>query len=529
MRKKSPNTPQIFRSMTALSTTLAFVAGAAMAADVSLVSPDGSIDVKGELLEFEGGQYLVRTDLGDLRVDANQITCSGPGCPRIQPEADVVNVSGSDAMANGIMPLLLEGYASVNDAAPTTERHSVVATTEFVGNQGFGDTVANFRVVGSISSDAFANLLGKSADIGLSSRRILPTEVEALRRSGAGNMVDPSQEHIVALDSLVVITHPSNPIQQLSFDQLRGIYGGSITNWSQVGGKDAEIDVVQLLDGAGAKSVFQDRIFGNTVSGVPGRTIQAEGSRNVATLVNDNENAIGYVPFAFQRGAKPLTLINDCGIAMSPDPFSARTEEYALQRFLYMYTRAGESNDLPVEFVNYVTSPKADPLIAKAGFIDLGVSRQEQSLLSSRARQLLKGEAKNQEVVLTPGLLSQMATHDRLSSTFRFRSGSQNLTERGEINMRRLVDFLADQPKGTKLTFAGFTDDVGAFQENQRLGQRRAARVMNALQSQAGGLLDGIQMEAVGYGELAPSACNTSEDGRALNRRVEVWIENANG
>ena len=432
-------------------------------------------------------------------------------------------------MASGMMPLLLEGYASVQGAEPNTTKNSLVSMTEIVGNDGFGDSLENFRVVGSISSDAFANLLGKSADIGLSSRRITTNEAQALRRSGAGNMVDPSQEHIVALDSLVMITHQNNPVDTLSFEQLRGIYRGTITNWSQVGGANADIEVVQLLEGSGAKAVFEERVFGSKGGSVPAKSIQADGSRHVASVVNENVNAIGYVPYAFQRGAKPLTLVNDCGISMTPDAFSARTEEYGLQSFLYMYTRDNGRDAKPTDFVKYVTSAEADAIINKAGFIDLGVSRQRQSLDSSRARQLLAGNADRAESNLSREMLSHMATHDRLSSTFRFRTGSQELTARGEINLGRLVDFIETQPEGTKLTVVGFTDSVGTFANNLRLAERRAARVMNAIRAKSGSALSGIQMEAVGFGELAPSACNTTDDGRAINRRVEVWIENANG
>ncbi len=58
----------------------------------------------------------------------------------------------------------------------------------------------------------------------------------------------------------------------------------------------------------------------------------AGDNNEVAALVNAQEGAIGYVGFAFQRGAKPMPLVNECGITTVPDSFSAKTEEYALQR-----------------------------------------------------------------------------------------------------------------------------------------------------------------------------------------------------
>ena len=58
-------------------------------------------------------------------------------------------------------------------------------------------------------------------------------------------MVSPTQERIVAVDSMVVVTHPSNEVSELSMDQLRGVFTGQITNWSQLGGADRPIDVVE--------------------------------------------------------------------------------------------------------------------------------------------------------------------------------------------------------------------------------------------------------------------------------------------
>lgn len=520
------------KSMTALPVIFMVSAGA-YAAEVTLKSTDGKINLTGELVTFEDEHYVLDTDLGTLRVDSSRVACLGSACPvtelaeNIEP-SDFINLTGSETIANGLMPLLLEGYASEAEAASETATilGGLGMTANIVADDGYGDELGNFRVVGSLSSDAFANLIGNSAQVGLSSRRINQDEFQALRNAGAGNMLSPKQEHIVAVDSLVVITHPDNPIRRLSLDDLRGIYSGSISNWAQLGGADAPINVVQLMSGTGTKTTFDERVFGGLATGVPANSVGAPNSSAVAALVNEDKNAIGYVSYAFQRGAKPVTLVNECGIQVNPDPFFARTEEYPLTRFLYMYTRADTNDQNVDEFVEYATSPAADAVISKSGFIDLGVSSQSQALNTVRAQQLLTGDVDQFEASLMREMLGHMVRYDRLSSTFRFRTGSQQLTQRGEINLERLVEYVDDLPKGAKLMFVGFTDDVGAFQNNLRLANERASQVMSELRAMGGSKLDGIQMTAIGYGEVAPAACNTTEEGRAINRRVEVWIEN---
>ena len=75
----------------------------------------------------------------------------------------------------------------------------------------------------------------------------------------------------------------------------------------------------------------------------------------------------------------------------------------------------------------------------------------------------------------------------------------------------------------------GFTDSVGNFGSNLRLSFDRAGAVMEEIQSAAGGRLNNIDFEVVGFGEIAPSACNESYAGKAINRRVEVWLANEQG
>jgi phosphate transport system substrate-binding protein len=378
------------------------------------------------------------------------------------------------------------------------------------------------------SSDAFSSLLNETAQIGMSARRIRPDEARALRDDGAGNMVSPAQEHIIAVDSLVVITHPDNPVRSITMDQLRDIYSGTITNWSEVGGDNAPITLFSREADSGTRGVFDQAVFGDDAPPTPAGTGTTSDNNEMAALINSDVNAIGFVGYAFQRGASALTLVNDCGLSMIPDAFSARTEEYALQRFLYLYSREDTKDQATTDFISYTESDQADEVIAKAGFIDLGVDRRAQPLDGDRARQLLDPSVDAYEGGIMREMLSQMINYDRLSTTFRFRTGSQNLDPRGRLNLARLADYLQEQPDGTQVLFVGFTDDVGAFDSNRTLSFGRAEQVMSELRNFAGDQLSGVTMTSTGFGEVAPSACNTSDNERRINRRVEVWIQSQN-
>lgn len=527
MDLKIRNTKRRFLAALTMSTALLAPAAAlSQSQEVTLKSADGTVSLVGDFVEFADNNYVIRTGLGDLRISAARVSCEGAACPSFgTPEADVA-IAGADGVAIGVMPLLLAGYATnlAAEATVTSTAQDGQIVAELVGEEGFGDPIGSYLVTSSSSADGFNALLDKSAKISMASRRILPTEARALRDAGGGNMIDPSQEHIIALDSLIVITNPANDVNQLTTAQLRGIYSGQITNWSQVGGQDAPIVVVDRPKSSGTGTVFHDRVLGeNSAEALASATV-IDTNNETAAFVNSNPNAIGYVGYAFQRGAQPVTLVNECGLAMTPDTFSARTEEYELQRFLYLYNRADTSDAATTALLDYATSDAADEVIAKAGFIDLGVGRRAQSANGDRARQLLDANADTYESGLMQDMLSQMVGYDRLSTTFRFRTGSASLDPRGLLNMQRLADYLADQPAGINVLFVGFTDDVGAFDSNRDLSVGRAQQVLATMRDFAGDRLSNVQMSATGFGEVAPTACNNSDNGRRINRRVEVWI-----
>lgn len=499
----------------------------AMADEVTLKSSDGTVNLVGEFVDFQDDHYIIRTGLGDLRIAASRVRCEGEACPVFETTSADVRFAGSETVGLGVMPLLLSGYASYLDAEA-----SIVATenegeilADMIGDGGFGEELDSYLVTSTSSGTAFQSLLDGSADIGMSARRIQPQEARDLKASGAGNMVSPTQEHIVAVDSIVIITHPSNPISDITIEQLRGIYAGNINNWSELGGKDMPITLVARQEGSGTRSSFEDRLFGDQPAVLRSDALIADDNNSMAAAVNSDEAALGFVGYAFQRGAKPVNLINECGIASTPDAFSAKTEEYAFQRRLYLYNRGDSLTEPASNFLDYALSAEADGVIAKAGFIDLGVKSQEQSLDGARARALLDPNADAFEAGVMREMLGQMVNYDRLSTTFRFRTGSSRIDERGRIDMKRLVDFLRDKPEGTKVMLVGFTDSVGAFESNRDLSIVRAGEVREALLEAAGGEMPNIEFDHTGFGEIAPSACNTNENGRAVNRRVEVWYE----
>jgi len=229
--------------------------------------------------------------------------------------------------------ILLEGYAGIQDASGTiTTNNSSEFVANLVGEQGFGEDLGSYLVQTDGSDAALAALLESSAHVGMSSRHILPDEARALRASGAGNMIDRSQERIIATDSIVLITHPSNLINRLTIEEVSAIFAGEITNWSDVGGTDLPIVVYAAADDSSARSVCDADVFGNSALTQVTSIKPLPTNSDISNSANAAEAAIGYVSSAFQRGAKSITLTDECGLPAIPDVFSARTFEHPLQQ-----------------------------------------------------------------------------------------------------------------------------------------------------------------------------------------------------
>lgn len=505
---------------------------AGMADEVTLRSTDGTINVTGELVDVKDGSYIIRTALGELGIAQSRVVCEGAGCPAFEPEEVDVAIVGSEAIGLRLMPLLMAGYASVQDAEADMKnvaQGQAVAT--MIADGGFGDEIGSYSVSAVGDANAFSALLSQDAALGMSTRRITVDEARALRADGSESMVGQAQERIIAVDSMLVVTNAANPVEALTTDQLAGIFSGEITNWSEVGGEDHKINVMNYAEGSSNYDFFMSYLYEDSIPALVKAEV-ADNDQEMSNTIFADPYSIGYVGYAFKRGAKPVTLINECGIPMTPDAFAAKTEEYTLSRRMYIYNRGNDLDAQAQDFLDFATSKEADGVILKSGFIDLGIESRPQDEGDARRATLfekIKTDGASFEGQVMEEMLALMDNNDRLSTTIRFRAGSSRIDERGREDMKRLVRYLKTVPKGSEVTFVGFTDDVGAFEANRNLSADRAQQIADEVAALGGSGLSGIKFASAGFGEIAPNACNVNERGQAINRRVEVWISSPNG
>lgn len=173
------------------------------------------------------------------------------------------------------------------------------------------------------SSSGIQAAIDGTADFGTASRELDEEEASQL-----------SQE-VLAYDGIAIVTNPENGVTDLTSDQVAQIFKGEITNWSEVGGDDADIVVVSREPASGTRSAIEE-ILGFEDQLVDGATI-ADGNGNVASTVAENPNAIGYVSFTtLDENSDKINGLNIDGAA--PTALDVINETYPISRpFLLVY------------------------------------------------------------------------------------------------------------------------------------------------------------------------------------------------
>ncbi|MCS7282754.1 MAG: phosphate ABC transporter substrate-binding protein [Anaerolineae bacterium] len=190
-----------------------------------------------------------------------------------------------------------------------------------------------------------------TVDIGMASRNLTPQEAEGI------------SVHTIALDVIAVVVHPSNPVENLSLNDLAAIYWGEIVNWRQVGGPDLAVVPVVREISSGTRGAFDELVLGGREPTAPNLQTGVTAG-DVAAMVAERPGAIGYVGFGNLTDQLRVVKIN--GVA--PTPATARSGEYPLVRPLNLLT-GPLSQPLAEEFIRFALSPDGQRIVEQAGWV----------------------------------------------------------------------------------------------------------------------------------------------------------------
>ena len=217
----------------------------------------------------------------------------------------------------------------------------------------------NISVRGGGSGNGIAALIDGATDIADASRFIKDNEV----KSAVDNGIYPVP-HRVAMDGIAVVLHPSNPVDNLTLEEIQKIYTGEITNWSNLGGADKEIVVVSRDSSSGTFGVFNEIAVGGEKL-TKSALLQASNGA-VAGTVTETEGAIGYVGLGYLSDNLKAVKVN----GVNPSNATVANGKFPIARPLFMFTD-GWPEGLTAKFINFVLSNKGQELVEQQGYVPL--------------------------------------------------------------------------------------------------------------------------------------------------------------
>ncbi|MCB1365913.1 MAG: substrate-binding domain-containing protein [Rhodobacteraceae bacterium] len=498
----------------------------AAAQDVTLTSPDGAVEITGTLLGFDGEFYRVDTRFGELTVDGSGVSCDGPGCPSLTDFVAEVVLSGSSTMAEVLLPALVEGFAL---------RHGLRASRETLDESGFeyalmradtGALAARFLFRVGTTDEGFADLLANEADMVMALREIRRDERTLAREAGLGDMTDASRSRVLALDAVVPVVAASNPVRRISTPDLARVFAGEIVNWSALGGPDAPISLHLPAEGSGLAQAVEDRLLRPAGLVLAASVTRHRRSSALARAVTVDPFAVGMASFAETGQARPLTLTGDCGFSLSVSRRTIKTEDYPLTAPMFLYLPARRLPKLARDFLAYSRSPAAQIVIRRAGFVDQSPERIALGAQGDRLANAIAVAGNEVPLEELQRMIATMRPMARLTTSFRFETGSSRPDAQSRANIDQLARALETGLYDARtLLFVGFSDGDGPADANRGIALKRARAVRDAVLAAAETAAAGrTRIEIDAFGEALPMACDDSDWGRQVNRRVEVWV-----
>ena len=224
---------------------------------------------------------------------------------------------------------------------------------------------ANIQISGGGSGVGIQSIGAKTVDIGMSSRDV--TSAEKAKYPDF-NIVT------VAHDGIAVIVNPQNSIQYITLDQVKGIYTGKITKWSEISGADVpntnnQIVLIGRDSASGTRSYFDETVLKN--ANLSKNMLEQNSNGAVAQSVAQTPGAIGYVSIGFvSSDVKALPIWYNANKIISPSVDTVKNKTYPVSRDLYMITN-GQPTGLTRDYLDYLLSADGQKIVTEQGYVPL--------------------------------------------------------------------------------------------------------------------------------------------------------------
>jgi phosphate transport system substrate-binding protein len=219
-----------------------------------------------------------------------------------------------------------------------------------------------FQVTGGGSGTGIAALINGTTDICSSSRPIKKDEVVQLEKKFGYKGL----EIRVAMDGLAIYVHKSNPVKQLTMEQVKNIFTGKVTNWKDVGGPNKPILLYSRENNSGTYEFFKEHVLNKQDFAASAQHMA--GTAALINAVSKDPNGIGFGGAAYAKNIKALPIAKDASSkAIAANVASIHTGEYPISRFLYFYLNRKPDGNVK-KFIDWVISASGQKVVSEVGY-----------------------------------------------------------------------------------------------------------------------------------------------------------------
>jgi phosphate transport system substrate-binding protein len=223
-------------------------------------------------------------------------------------------------------------------------------------------------VTGGGSGTGIAALINGTTDICAASRQIKEKE----RRQAEQRGISP-KEIAVARDGIAVVVNSSNPVNELSMEQLAKMFTGAYTRWNQIGGPDEEIIVLSRESSSGTYVFFQEHVLKKQDYTQHAKLMPATSA--IIQSVSTDKWATGYVGLGYALAAKDKIKIiavkaNENSAAVLPSEQTVKSGQYSIARSLYLYTN-GQAAGTVKNFIDFCLSDQGQKIVRETGYVSV--------------------------------------------------------------------------------------------------------------------------------------------------------------
>lgn len=291
-----------------------------------------------------------------------------------------------------------------------------------------------------------------------------------------------SVAEVVALDALTLLVHPENPASTVTIG----------------------LPLPFPLAAGPEKSALREKAasFQFPLTGA------GEGSGEQAALADRNLLSLGFYheEGANLRAKRLAVQAEEKTLALKPSPFTIATEDY-LYTFRIVAWTASKTAEQALQLVKFTTSDEGQKIVAQQGFVDLRLTGSQEDVPPPILAAL--GSAVGS---------ASVSSAVRLSTNFRFEVGKSLLDLKAQADLERLPRYVFEKYPSHMVVILGFTDSDGGPEINIPLSRDRAEVVSTELRRSK------IDARSAGLGAEFPVDTNTTDPGKAKNRRAEVWV-----